>query len=60
MLSLTFFGLGWKGIEDAEGIWIHLISESSHFESGGRKGASAIHEGFSSSPLEIRVFDFCP
>lgn len=43
MLSLTFFGLGWKGVEHAEGTWIHLISESSHFELVGRKGASAIH-----------------
>ena len=34
MQSLTFSGLGWKGLVNTKGILIHLILECSHFLMG--------------------------
>lgn len=43
MQSLTFSGLGWKGLENAKGISTHFPSEFSHFELAGRRWARRVH-----------------
>lgn len=40
MQSLTFSGLGWKGLVNTKGILIHLILECSHFLMGWREISS--------------------